>query len=116
MTFNDTYLNVMRKYQPKIVKKDADGELEGFEKQINQSDFAFRKDALRALNLEDKIQKKVDLHYYLEDLRSKADENLDDFYFDLDPKTEPPNIKLMYYYYLGSKGLQDEMMKEAISE
>lgn len=60
--------------------------------------------------------KKIDFHYYVEDLRESAEKNINEFYHDLDPDTAPRNIKLMYYYYLGSKGLKHEMQDEAIKD
>lgn len=39
-----------------------------------------------------------------------------DFFSGLDPDTAPRNIKLMYYYFVGSRNLFSEMTDEAVEE
>ena len=70
---------------------------------------AFRKKAQNALNMNQLIMKKLELHNYLEDKRLRASHETMDFIKDLDPATNPRNIKLMYYYYLSSSNLYSGM-------
>mmetsp|Transcript_15637 Transcript_15637/g.21181 ORF Transcript_15637/g.21181 Transcript_15637/m.21181 type:complete len:121 (+) Transcript_15637:882-1244(+) len=80
----------------------------------NQTDLAFRKKARNALNMEKKIMKKLELHSYLEEMRSKANHNIFDFFKGIDPNTAPRNLRLMYYYYLSSTDLYASMQQESI--
>ena len=82
----------------------------------NQADFAFRKEALAALNQEKKMFKKLELHNYIEDMRKSANSQIHDFFKGVDPNTAPKNIKLMYYYFVGSRNLYNEMTAEAIQD
>ena len=68
------------------------------------------------MNSEKRLLKKIDLHYYVENLRESAEKDINEFYHDLDTDTAPHNIKLMYFYYLGSKNLEHEMQDEAIKD
>ena len=58
--------------------------------------------------------KKLELHNYIEDMRKSANTQIFDFFTGLDPNTAPKNIKLMYYYYVGSRNLYQEMTGEAV--
>ena len=69
---------------------------------------------MQALNKEKKMIKKLELHSCIEDMRKSANTQIYDFFKGLDPNTAPKNIKLMYYYYIGSRNLYQEMTDEAI--
>ena len=77
---------------------------------------AFRKNAQRALNMNKKIMKKLELHNYLEDMRLDANRNIFDFFKGIDPDTAPRNMRLLYYYYLSSSNLYSSMQDESIQE
>ena len=49
-------------------------------------------------------------------MRKTASSDIHEFFFGLDPNTAPKNIKLMYYYYVGSNNLFQEMTTEAVQE
>ena len=49
--------------------------------------------------------KKIELHNYIEDMRKSANSEIYNFFKGLDPNTAPRNIKLMYYYFVGSRNM-----------
>lgn len=77
---------------------------------------AFRKKARDALNMNQMIMKKLELHNYLEEKRLRATHDTIDFVNNLDPIMAPRNIKLMYYYYISSSNLYSGMQEESIAE
>ena len=71
----------------------------------NQAELAFRRGAFKALNAEKAMMKKIELHNYIEDMRKSANSEIYNFFKGLDPNTAPRNIKLMYYYFVGSRNM-----------
>lgn len=59
--------------------------------------------------------KKIEMYNYVEDLRSLASKELYDFFEAIDPKTAPKNIKLLYFYFVGSRNLISEMTNESVA-
>lgn len=45
------------------------------------------------------------MHNYVEDLRSAANREIYDFLEAIDPDTAPKNLKLLYFYFVGSRNL-----------
>ena len=60
--------------------------------------------------------KKLELHNYIEQVRDSANSQIFDFFKSIDPNTAPKNIKLLYYYYVGSRNLYQEMTEESVQE
>lgn len=58
--------------------------------------------------------KKLELHSYIEGMREDANSQINHFFDGMDPNTAPRNIKLMYYYYVGSRNNYQEMTTEAV--
>ena len=60
--------------------------------------------------------KKLDLYTYIEDLRRQGNQETFDFFLDMHPDIDPKNIKLLYFYSVGSKTLYDKMKYEIVKE
>jgi len=59
--------------------------------------------------------KKIDMYKYVEDLRGLANKELYDFFENIDPDTAPKNIKLLYFYFVGSRNLIGEMTNDSVA-
>ena len=60
--------------------------------------------------------KKLELHNYIEDMRKSANSQIHDFFKGVDPNTAPKNLKLLYFYFVGSRNLGREMVNESIAQ
>ena len=60
--------------------------------------------------------KKVELHNYIEQVRDSANAQIYEFFKSIDPDTAPNQIKLLYYYYVGSRNLYQELSEESVQE
>lgn len=47
-------------------------------------------------------------------MRELANREIYDFFNAIDPDTAPKNLKLLYFYFVGSRNLQKEMMDESV--
>lgn len=101
-------------------KKSKGGDLD--ELKFDQAGLAFRKDALKALNKDNIVFKKIDLHSYVESLRNEGIKEIFDFFSAIDENagetrtnTAAKNLKLLYFYFVGSRNLISEMRNEAIT-
>ena len=47
-------------------------------------------------------------------MRDSANAQIYDFFKSIDPDTEPNQIKLLYYYYVGSRNLYQELSEESV--
>lgn len=56
------------------------------------------------------------MHNYVEDLRSAANREIYDFLEAIDPNTAPKNLKLLYFYFVGSRNLFLEMTTESVQK
>ena len=54
------------------------------------------------------------MHNYVEDLRSEANREIYKFLEQIDPNTAPSNLKLLYFYFVGSRNLFHEMTTESV--
>ena len=75
---------------------------------------AFRKSALTALNQDQILYKKMEYYKYIEEIRVEANKEIYDFFEAIDPDTAPKNLKLLYFYFVGSRNLNKEMMDESV--
>ena len=73
--------------------------------QLDQNALAFRKGAQKALNVDNVLTKKSELHCYVEKLRNEANKEIFEFFETIDPKTEAKYLKLLYFYFVGSRNL-----------
>ena len=80
----------------------------------DQSGLAFRKGALKALNQDKILFKKIEMHNYVEQVREEALNEIYEFFQEIDPKTAPKNIKLLFFYFVGSRNLLNEMTTESV--
>ena len=55
------------------------------------------------------------MHLYVEKLRTEASREIHDFFRTIDPRTEAKYLKLLYFYFVGSRNLLNEMTQEAVS-
>ena len=57
-------------------------------------------------NNKDKIMyKKMLMQAYIEELRNEANKEIHNFFKAVDPHTAPRNLKLLYFYFVGSRNL-----------
>ena len=82
----------------------------------DQVGLAFRKSALSALNQDQIMYKKIEMSRYVEELRMIANKEIQDFFEAIDPNTAPKNLKLLYFYFVGSRNLGREMVNESIAQ
>ena len=82
----------------------------------DDNDVAFRQTAIKAKNEDIKNIKHLELHKYIEGMRNLNYSQMFDFIKGMDPKTEPKHVKLMYYYFVGSKHLYNEMKGEVVED
>ena len=80
----------------------------------DQVGLAFRKSALTALNKDQIMYKKMEMHHYVESVREAANREIYDFFEGIDPNTAPKNMKLLYFYFVGSRNLKTEMEAESV--
>lgn len=73
--------------------------------QLDQNALAFRKGAQKALNVDNVLTKKSELHCYVEKLRNEANKEIFEFFETIDPRTEAKYLKLLYFYFVGSRNL-----------
>ena len=59
--------------------------------------------------------KQIDLHAYVEKLRTEANDEIFDFFEGIDPNTAARNLKLLYFYFVGSRNLLSDMTSESVS-
>ena len=85
------------------------------EMSFDNSGLAFRRDARVAQNLDTMLYKKIDLHHYVEKMRIEANKEIFDFFEGIDPTTDSKNLKLLYFYFVGSRNLLNEMATEALN-
>jgi len=82
---------------------------------FDHTGLAFRKDAQKALNKDNIVFRKIDLNNYIEKLRTEANKEIFEFFADIDPNTDSKNLKLLYFYFVGSRNLLNEMTSEAVN-
>ena len=82
----------------------------------DSSGLAFRKDTLKALNQDSISFKKIEMYHYIEKLRVEANKEIFDFFESVDPSTDSKNMKLLYFYFVGSRNLISEMTTEAVNK
>ena len=82
----------------------------------NQANLAFRKDQIDALGEDKKLFKKLDMYSYIEDLRRQGNKETFDFFLNMQPDVDPDNIKLLYFYQVGSRTLYEKMKHEIVKE
>lgn len=82
----------------------------------DSSGIAFRKDTLKALNQDSISIKKIEMYHYIEKLRVEANKEIFDFFESVDPSTDSKNMKLLYFYFVGSRNLISEMTTEAVNK
>ena len=75
----------------------------------DQVGLAFRRSNAKALNEDKVLFKKMELHHYIERCRNEANKEIYHFFEQIDPKTAPKNLKLLYFYFVGSRMLITEM-------
>lgn len=63
-----------------------------------------------------KLFKKLELYAYIEDLRRQGNKETFDFFLNMQPDTDPKNIKLLYFYQVGSRTLYEKMKHEIVKE
>ena len=51
---------------------------------------------------------------YVEELRKLANKEIYDFFEGIDPDTAPKNLKLLYFYFVGSRYMKSVMMNESV--
>ena len=51
---------------------------------------------------------------YVEELRMLANKEIYDFFEGIDPDTAPKNLKLLYFYFVGSRYMKTVMMNESV--
>ena len=56
----------------------------------------------------------MEFYKYIEELRVAANKEIYDFFEAIDPNTAPKNLKLLYFYFVGSRNLNKEMVEEAV--
>ena len=61
------------------------------------------------------MYKKMELHQYIEQLRGLANKEIHDFFENIDPNTAPKNLKLLFFYFVGSRNLNKEMTDESVA-
>ena len=54
------------------------------------------------------------MHHYVEALRNEANHEIFDFFEGVDASTDSKNLKLLYFYFVGSRNLLLEMNNEAL--
>lgn len=87
------------------------------EEELNLGDqvgLAFRRSNAKALNEDNILFKKMDAHHYIEKLRNDASKEIYNFFEQIDPKTAPKNLKLLYFYFVGSRMLITEMIEDSV--
>lgn len=82
---------------------------------FDQAGLAFRRGTLKALNKDNVMFKQIDLHAYVEKLRTEANDEIFDFFEGIDPNTAARNLKLLYFYFVGSRNLLSDMTSESVS-
>ena len=56
------------------------------------------------------MYKKMLMQTYVEELRGEANKEIYNFFKAVDPHTAPRNLKLLYFYFVGSRNLNQDMM------
>ena len=119
---NEDYLKANEqeneKKRNKVVFKNGQGlNSDSSKEQFDLGDqvgLAFRKSALTALNQDQILYKKMEYYKYIEEIRVEANKEIYDFFEAIDPDTAPKNLKLLYFYFVGSRNLNKEMMDESV--
>ena len=122
MCMNEDYLKANEqeneKKRNKVVFKNGQGlNSDSSKEQFDLGDqvgLAFRKSALTALNQDQILYKKMEYYKYIEEIRVEANKEIYDFFEAIDPDTAPKNLKLLYFYFVGSRNLNKEMMDESV--
>lgn len=52
---------------------------------------------------------------YIENVRMAASAEIYDFFAAIDANTAPKNLKLLYFYFVGSRNLNREMIEESVA-
>ena len=60
------------------------------------------------------MYKRMELYKYIEEIRILANREIYSFFESIDPNTAPKNLKLLYFYFVGSRNLNKEMMDESV--
>ena len=71
---------------------------------------------MKALNQDSILFKKLEMYNYIEKLRVEANREIFDFFTSVDPSTDAKNMKLLYFYFVGSRNLIGEMTTEAVTK
>lgn len=122
MCFNDQFLKAQEDRNERrlsVTQNKGDGEDPSHEadfSEANTFDFAFRKKAVDALNAEQKIMKKLDMHNYIEEMRKTETSSIFDFFKEINPDVGPRNMRLMYFYHISNKNVYSELTSEAIRD
>ena len=121
LCMNDDYLKHHKQINKATFKSKAkpEGSMADIMKEFevaDQTGLAFRRSALTALNQDQILFQRLEMNHYIEDVRKAANKEIYDFFEQIDPDTAPKNLKLLYFYFVGSRNLQREMVAECISD
>ena len=67
------------------------------------------------MNKDNVMFKKIELHDYVEKLRDEACKEIFEFFEAIDPHTEAKSLKLLYFYFVGSRNLLQEMTNDSVN-
>ena len=77
---------------------------------------AFRSKYKSGNNKDQIMYKKMMMQSYVEELRSEANKEIYNFFKGVDPHTAPRNLKLLYFYFVGSRNLNQDMQTESVAK
>lgn len=111
--------NLRIKHRNKVTFSSSDESVESRHSQtklLSQADLAFRHSNVKANIREKSMYKKVELYNYIQKKQSEASDQIFEFLGQVKKGTEAKDIKLQYYYFIGSKLLSEEIQTDCIEE